>query len=353
MAVVGGRILERQEIEAKERRGELDGGALDVHWRRQATPLLEQGESGTALCIEHDDLAIDQTLIHGQRLDCPCDLWERRRIVIAVPRQEQCLAVHLGREKSIAIELELEQPSIPRECFLRRLGKHDLHPSWIDPRRGRTGVGDGAAHLCTRLVPALTSSTVSPENTDPSGNWSPGSFTQLSRSLMSSQSFSLFFIFTSVHFPCSLYPFSSKSSLPFFEALSRVFEGQPFPAVPDDHTARAVVAGGNDPFEVSVLEGVVLHLHGEPLVVHVVRGSLGHCPRSEHPVHLQPEIEVELTRRMFVNHEEPAGNRGHGADRLGRPVGRSLCAIGGQTVRRCGRDRAVRRITSCGHALLV
>jgi hypothetical protein len=56
----------------------------------------------------------------------------RPRVVVAVAREEQCLAASLAGEQSIAIELELEEPAVARERLVRLLGEHDVRGLGIE-----------------------------------------------------------------------------------------------------------------------------------------------------------------------------------------------------------------------------
>ena len=85
--------------------------------------------------------------------------------------------------------------------------------------------------------------------------------------------------------------------------------------------------------EVAVLERVILDLHGEPLVGHVVRRTLRHGPRREHAVHLEAEVEVQLAGGVLVDDEQPAGDGRHrsrparasvSGDRLARYVAEAV-----------------------------
>ena len=54
---------------------------------------------------------------------------------------------------------------------------------------------------------------------------------------------------------------------------------------------------------------VVLDPHSEALVVLIVRWALWHGPRAEDPLHLEAEIEVELTGGVLVHDEQPSEDR--------------------------------------------
>jgi hypothetical protein len=114
-----------------------------------------------------------------------------------------------------------------------------------------------------------------------------------------------------------LVPFELEQELALLEPLAPILEGHPLATVPDDDAACAVVPVWDDPLEVAVLERVVLDLHGEPLVVHVVRRPLGHGPRPQHAVHLDPQIPVQLPSGVLVHDEEPSRHGRDGPDRLG------------------------------------
>ncbi len=99
----------------------------------------------------------------------------------------------------------------------------------------------------------------------------------------------------------------------------RVGDRLPRPAVPHDHLAGAVLAGGDDALEVGVVERVVLDAHRQALVARVERGPLGYRPRQQHAVELEPEVPVHGTRVVLLYHEAAglALGRGGAARRLG------------------------------------
>ena len=119
-----------------------------------------------------------------------------------------------------------------------------------------------------------------------------------------------------------------EEELPFLEALTPVLERHPLAAVPDNDAARPVVALWDDPLEVAVLERVVLDFHCQPLVVHVVRRTLGYRPRSQNAVHLQPQIEMEIAGSVLVHDEKISRGARDRAERLRCTIRRSLCPIG-------------------------
>src|SRR6476619_2038229 len=74
-------------------------------------------------------------------------------------------------------------------------------------------------------------------------------------------------------------------------------------AVPHDHPARAVLAFGDDAFELLVLPRVVFGATGHPFVLGVGRWPFGHRPGREHAVDLEPKIVVIGAGRVVLNHE--------------------------------------------------
>src|SRR6185295_13463415 len=106
----------------------------------------------------------------------------------------------------------------------------------------------------------------------------------------------------------------------------------PPPAVPDDDLAGAVVAGGNLALEPSVLDGMILDVHREPLLARHRRRLLRHRPALQHPVQLEPEIIVEPARGVALDHEREAVRGPAGPPPGLRRVDKvSLAAVGRET----------------------
>ena len=119
-----------------------------------------------------------------------------------------------------------------------------------------------------------------------------------------------------------LFALQLELQLALLERDARVHDRRPRPAVPEHDGARSVLALRDDTFEGAVLDGVVLDVHGEPLVAGVEGRALGHGPAEQHAVELEPEIVVEPGRGVLL-------------DAVGGPAGRPLLA------RRLGRLREV------------
>ena len=96
-----------------------------------------------------------------------------------------------------------------------------------------------------------------------------------------------------------------EEELALLETLVRVLEGEPDTLVPDDDLARAVVALGNDAFEIRVLDRMVFHHDREALLGDVGGRALGDGPTDEGPSPFEAEVVVEPPRRVFLDHEHP------------------------------------------------
>jgi hypothetical protein len=113
-----------------------------------------------------------------------------------------------------------------------------------------------------------------------------------------------------------------------------ILHRDPAADVPDDHGARPVVPLGDHPFEVGVLDRVILDLHRQPLLGRVQRGTLRYRPREQHAPPLEPQVVVEPARRVLLDDEQAGPRRVFAAERLGRAIGVSLRAVRAQTARR-------------------
>src|SRR5262249_44524390 len=89
-------------------------------------------------------------------------------------------------------------------------------------------------------------------------------------------------------------------------ALLRVARGPRGPAGPPEHCPAAVLTLRNRSLETAVLYGVILDLHGETLVRRIEARAFGHRPALERAVELEPEVVVEMARRVLLHHEGAA-----------------------------------------------
>jgi len=93
--------------------------------------------------------------------------------------------------------------------------------------------------------------------------------------------------------PC-LDPFDSVVRLDEFERT----------VVPDDDVAAAVVAGRDHPLERCVIVRMILGHHRQAFHSRVIRRPFRHCPRFEHPFHLQAEVVMEARGGVFLDDED-------------------------------------------------
>jgi hypothetical protein len=77
--------------------------------------------------------------------------------------------------------------------------------------------------------------------------------------------------------------------------------------VPDRHPAAAVLARRDLAGELQVLDGVVLGAHGQPHGVRLGGQALGHRPRRQHAVALQPHVPVQAAGVVLLHHEPVVG----------------------------------------------
>src|SRR5690606_17299211 len=112
--------------------------------------------------------------------------------------------------------------------------------------------------------------------------------------------------------------------LQFASRVTRLVR-RPGAGVPDDHVAAAVLAGGDDPLEVEVLQRMVLHVKRRPPYLRIQRRPLRNRPAHQHTVDLQPKVVMQAPGTMPL-HDKPSGPVGRG--------GRLLRGLGGLGRRR-------------------
>ena len=97
--------------------------------------------------------------------------------------------------------------------------------------------------------------------------------------------------------------------------------GFPIAAIPELHGAAAILALWNGAFEIAIVQRMIFHLHRQPLVMRIERGTLRHCPGFEDSVELQPQIVMQARRGVFLDHKPPALRRHD------RGVAAGLCGL--------------------------
>ncbi len=108
--------------------------------------------------------------------------------------------------------------------------------------------------------------------------------------------------------PGAMHPLPLHDELQFarIEGLADRLEAlfrRPIAPVPQHHRAAAVLALGDGPLEIAVVEGVVLHLHRQPADLGVEGGALGHGPGPEGPAKLQAQVEMQMAGRVLLDDE--------------------------------------------------
>ena len=113
-------------------------------------------------------------------------------------------------------------------------------------------------------------------------------------------------------------------------ALDRILLGNPGAAVPQEDGARAVLLRRDHAFEVAVLDGMVLDVHREALVVRVEARAFRHGPAQEHPAELEPEVVVQVARGVLLDDEAQCLRLAgvHPALGLGRGLEVALAMVG-------------------------
>src|SRR5690349_17075634 len=74
------------------------------------------------------------------------------------------------------------------------------------------------------------------------------------------------------------------------------------PPVPHHHGAAAVLSLRNGALEGVVFDRMVFHLHRQPLHRRVETGSLGDGPALHDAIEFEPEVEMEMARRVLLDH---------------------------------------------------
>src|SRR5580700_2162276 len=77
----------------------------------------------------------------------------------------------------------------------------------------------------------------------------------------------------------------------------------PCTAVPHHYGAASVLPLGDDAFESSIIQGMILNSHGQPFDRWIKRGSFGNCPRQQHSLPFETKVVVQVTGLMLLNNE--------------------------------------------------
>jgi hypothetical protein len=254
----------------------------------KAGASLQSLEVGAALFVQRHHLAVEQQTRERQGRHRAQNLRECGAAVVAVPGEELRVAAGPDRQDPVTVELGLEEPVLAGEGAVGGLRQHEERGLRLDRvprcleldqlaadrlRLVRPGAellhGEPAQHRLGReLASVLAGPRVPLLDEEP-------------------VLLALLELHQRPH-PMELVSLELEQEFAVGEPRERIAHRKPLAPIPHDDSPRAVVAGGNHPFEVAVFEGMVLDVHREPLLRRVVRGLLGHRPGAEHPFHLEP-----------------------------------------------------------------
>lgn len=71
------------------------------------------------------------------------------------------------------------------------------------------------------------------------------------------------------------------------------------------HLASPIIAFGNVPGEIEILNWVVLNHDRELLLSGIERWTLGNCPRLENTADCESEVVMEVRRMMLMDDKPP------------------------------------------------
>jgi len=332
---------EVQQVEAEKHDRRRAIGLRDLALGLQLHALLERGEGRPAVGAEGGDFAVEHHALYRLQRELGDELREGGREVQAAPRAQLDLLVVDEGEHAVAVELGLPHPAGAAERrAVAQLGEHgqELHRqrfvfSGEDELRcgdathrqglevldheagedrvilpGDVGFGDEAV-LVLDQEPVLRVPGCADQRKGPLELGAAQRDAQLARAdAFPDEALGL----RAVVVPVTL----------------AILVGRIGAAIPHDHFAGAVLLGGNHALERGVVVGVVLGHDREALVHGVERRAAGNGPGLEHAVALQPEIVVQLARRVLLDHEkEQSLARGGGRRGLGRRVESALLGI--------------------------
>jgi hypothetical protein len=86
-------------------------------------------------------------------------------------------------------------------------------------------------------------------------------------------------------------------------------------------------------FQGQVLQGMVLGVHRKPLLARNKARTAGDRPALQHAIELEPQVEVQAPRIMFLHTEAMASRRAFAAFRFGAPLEVALRLVRPQPLR--------------------
>ena len=122
----------------------------------------------------------------------------------------------------------------------------------------------------------------------------------------------------------------------FRQLLVGITFGRPLPAVPHDDAAGAVFAFGDAPFELGVIERMILDVHRQALVIGRQARTPGHGPALQHAIELEAQVVMQPARSVLLDDEQMPTLAGEFAARLRGAREVALLCILAQSRRRHG-----------------
>ena len=327
---------EVQQIEAVEDDRRCRIGGRDLAFCLELRSFLQRAERRLAAGVERDELAVEDHAVHRLLSQLRRQLWKLGRELEAPPRAQLDAAVVDEGEHPIAVELGFPHPVRAMERRVAgfgehrcKLGRHRLDfPCGREPRgsrpRHRKKLELADAH--PRQHRAVVRRHVR--------------FDREPVLVLDQQPLIRFLRAHQRERALDLLAAQQDAQLAFRQAVANLalgartivkpgrasFVGRVDAAVPDDHLAGAILAGGNHAFERGIVVRMIFDMHSEPLFVTIERRSLGHGPGQQDTVAFEPEVVVQPGGGMLLDHEQqrPAPHGGQRRRRLGRGRERAL-----------------------------
>ena len=313
----------RQRLLALEQRHRREVVAIQIDHVEQligqlcgllaAQRLLQFAKAAGAACSERHQLAVEDGLLHRQRLQLSRLGSQPGRPVVAVACHQTRLAVLDVRHDAITVELDLVQPGPARRRAFAGGGKlrgqdgGQLCPAGageFSRRRWRGAMRRGSS---VRMLPARGDlrHAAAACHAQVIGLKAVlrvvGAFDQ--QPLLG----------LSAHVPVAhAHQGPGPLELPAGEDEVHLVVvvaaiGLPQAHIPQHHRPAAVFALGDGALEIAVLERVVLHLDGEAFVAALQRRPFRQRPAAQHPVLLHAQIEMLAPGGMFMHDIEMTG----------------------------------------------
>ena len=208
--------------------------------------------------VEDADLAVEHGIRRGDRVRRSASgIAKALRQVVAVSARERDLAARDRHDRAEAVPLRLEHPALSGRKPVRGGGEHRLVATARCPVVG----------VLAKEQPVLRIAVERRRNERP-------------------------------------HAFEALSVEPHGEpAVALLLEEVVRAAIPDLDGSRAVLSRRNHSREVGVFERMVLDVHREMALALAQRDSLRHRPARESAVSLEPEVVVEATRVVPLDHE--------------------------------------------------